>query len=136
MFTSARLKLTGWYLLIIMLVGIAFSVVIYTSVVSEMERGFKRAELRLEAEEMGIELPERSLLVDKGFDKGSEKMPPRYFLIEDIDAAKQGVLIRLITANGIILVVSAIAGYFLAENTTAYCSDYGGAKKVCGRCFT
>ena len=38
MFQSARLKLTAWYLLIIMLVSIAFSVAIYRVLIAEFAR--------------------------------------------------------------------------------------------------
>jgi len=46
MFHSARIKLTGWYLLIIMIVSIIFSLTIYRGLVFEIERGLRMQSLR------------------------------------------------------------------------------------------
>ena len=43
MFNSARLKLTGWYLLIIMSISIIFSSIIYRGLMTEVYR-FERAQ--------------------------------------------------------------------------------------------
>lgn len=48
MFNSARLKLTGWYLLIIMVISISFSVVIYRVLTIEVDRLMSRQSMRLE----------------------------------------------------------------------------------------
>lgn len=104
MFRLARLKLTAWYLLIIMLISALFSLVIYEGVTLVLERRFKAIELRLRAED--IEPP----LLRPG-------RPPRPFFEEDLAAAKNRVLIMLLYANGAIFILSGAAGYFLAGKT-------------------
>ncbi len=54
MFRSARIKLTAWYLLIIMLISISFSVSIYKVLTSELDRVERMQRLRIEHQ-----LPER-----------------------------------------------------------------------------
>lgn len=117
MFKSARLKLTGWYLLIIMLVSVFFSTVIYLGTVQELERGFHRAELRFRAEELGIPLPQ-------GFQERSEDLPPRlreisprFFSVEELQTTENRLRLNLLMINGVILGLSAVVGYFLAGKT-------------------
>jgi len=117
MFKSARLKLTGWYLLIIMLVSVFFSTVIYFGTVRELERGFHRVELRFRAEELGIPLPQ-------GFPERPEDLPPRlreisprFFSVEELQATKNRLKLNLLVINGVILGISALVGYFLAGKT-------------------
>lgn len=103
MFHLARLKLTGWYLFILILVSFLFSAIIYRGVNQELERGFRRAELRLRAQEIGIILPPNGVR--------------HIFLVEDIDSAKKRVLYWLVMTNVFILGVSSIASYVLAGKT-------------------
>ncbi len=117
MFHSARIKLTGWYLLIIMLVSVSFSVVIYAGMAGELKRGYHQAELRLRAEELGIVLPGR-------FPDRFENLPPRlrevspsFLFTEDLEFAKKRIIFNLLILNGVILGVSALSGYFLAGKT-------------------
>jgi len=105
MFKSARIKLTAWYLVIIMVVSALFSFVIYQRVAFEMERGFRRAELRLRAEEQGIKLPAQP--------------KHRPFFTQDVEAVRRQVFLFLLYTNGVILVFSAGAGYWLAGKTLA-----------------
>lgn len=95
MFRSARVKLTGWYLLIIMLISMVFSVMIYTSTTRELERGFIRAEMRFRGRETDL----------------------RFSFTEDLEAAKKRVALNLLMINGAILTISAVAGYLLAGKT-------------------
>ncbi|HEY4687029.1 MAG TPA: histidine kinase dimerization/phospho-acceptor domain-containing protein, partial [Candidatus Subteraquimicrobiales bacterium] len=99
MFRSARLKLTAWYLLIIMLISGFFSLIIYNRVVSQLEIGFNQIELRIRHMMPGVN-PVAELL-----------------LAEQLKTAKSRVLFVLFSANGIILILSATAGYFLAGRT-------------------
>lgn len=117
MFHSARIKLTAWYLLIIMVVSLSFSGVIYKETVTELERGFRVMALRHQANEMGILLP-------RIFSGRPEDLPPllreapaQYFLEEDFWEAKKRVLLNLLLINGAILVFSTLSGYFLAGKT-------------------
>lgn len=99
MFEKARLKLTFWYLMIIMLVSIFFSLAIYRTVMREIEAGFRRAELRFRAHELGF------------------PPVPRFFLSEELESARLGVIKRLFFANLIIFISAAASGYFLAGKT-------------------
>lgn len=107
MFQQARIKLTGWYLLIIMLISLIFSAVIYTITTRELERGLRRVEQRFRININDQLLPRPRLLFDQ---LGPE-------LIEDLKLAKKRVVLRLIMINGIILLFSASAGWFLAGKT-------------------
>jgi two-component system sensor histidine kinase CiaH len=117
MFKSARLKLTLWYLLIIMLVSACFSVVIYVGLTRELERGFHRAEIRFRAEELDIPLPRRWLLQPENLDPRLQELRPHFFLIEDLAATKKRLILNLLVVNGVILGLSALVGYFLAGKT-------------------
>ncbi len=102
MFRSARLKLTAWYLLAIMLISFIFSIVIYRGVNSELIRRFSNIENRLKLEQ-------------KGSRQGQSA--PKPFFIEDLLEARRRVIILLFFSNGAILIISAAAGYFLAGKT-------------------
>jgi len=99
MFQKARLKLTAWYLLIIMFVSIAFSLVIYRGLMSEMYRFSRMQRLRVE-----------------------RLLPPNpaqpFFIDEDlIIEIKQRVIFGLGIINTIIFITSGALGYFLAGKT-------------------
>lgn len=117
MFHSARLKLTGWYLLIIMLISSFFSAVIYIRVCQELEVGFHRVELWHKAEELGIPMPQRWERRLETLDPRLQDLRPPFFLTEDLKAAKKRVGFNLLMINGVILIISAVAGYFLAGKT-------------------
>jgi len=104
MFTSARLKLTAWYLLILMAVSFLFSTIIYRMVSSELERGFHQAVMRMHARRLGLLVPVNEVNV---------------FFLEDINDAKLRVLRGLLITNGGILAFGALAGYVLAGKTLA-----------------
>jgi len=116
MFHSARIKLTAWYLLIIMTISLSFSGVIYVGMCRELERGFRRVDLRHRAEELGIPLP-RFFPPAEDLPSRLQEMVPRYFYKEDLEEARKRLILNLGMTNGIILVVSSLAGYFLAGRT-------------------
>lgn len=98
MFRSARLKLTCWYVLFVMLVSAVFSFAIYTAITGELERGFRRAEMRLQ-----------------WFSEIPRQVNPR--LLEDLAEARTRVAVNLIVIDSLIISLSAVAGYFLAGRT-------------------
>lgn len=102
MFTSARIKLTSWYLIIIMVISLSFSVVIYTGVRNELQRRFQQIELRLNLNPVGLRANRGQALEA---------------LYEDYDEARAKVLLLLTYANSTILIFSALAGYYLAGKT-------------------
>jgi len=102
MFRSARIKLTAWYLIIIMAVSLSFSAFIYRSVGLEFQRRLNIIERRF-----SVETP-------RGW---RTQGPVHDYFLEDLEQTRVKVLFLLLYANGIILVLSATAGYFLAGKT-------------------
>jgi len=111
MFHSARITLTAWYLLIIMAISIAFSGVIYIGSTSEYGRVLRMQKLRSEHPEFQFRI-----LQGNQVQILQETTPfnPDPQVLED---AEMRLLERLIGVNIIILVLSAVAGYFLAGRT-------------------
>lgn len=109
MFHSARIKLTAWYLLIVMLISIAFSAAIYRVLSNELEQFARMQRVRMERE--------RRLYYDGIIPTISPKnqLPvPDPELIEEV---KNHLKIILIVINGAILIISGGTGYFLAGRT-------------------
>ena len=102
MFKSARIKITAWYLLAILVISFVFSIAIYRTVASD-----------LTARYVNIENYIKSNVRDM------EKIPPvlKNILQNDLRTAKQRVVIMLLLANGAIIIISAFVGYFLAGRT-------------------
>lgn len=117
MFRSTRIKLTAWYLLIIMTISLSFSGVIYKETVVELERGFRRVDLRHRAEELGIPLPRFFSGRPEDLPSRLRETAPRYFFVEDLEETKKRLAFYLFLVNATILGVSALAGYFLAGKT-------------------
>lgn len=106
MFRSARIKLTTWYLLIIMFISISFSAVVYSVLTHEVERFARAQRFRIE--------------------HGTEPIPPRGLSNVDPDLVRE-VKIRIYTSLALInlgiLLFSGISGYFLAGRTLKPISD-------------
>ncbi|MFQ5574136.1 MAG: sensor histidine kinase [Terriglobia bacterium] len=100
MFESARLKLTAWYMLIIVVVSTFFSLSIYDGVVSDLNDGFARVERRIR------QIP--------AFASPATPIP---FLERDLQRAKNRLLLKLISTNGLIVALAAVSAYFLAGKT-------------------
>jgi signal transduction histidine kinase len=99
MFQSATLKLTGWYLLILMIISILFSVAIYTVTSSEIN-------LRLER-------LQDSLQVRSGF------APPRDDNLRtgEVSEASNRISMGLLYANLLIFVTGGVGSFLLARRT-------------------
>ncbi|MDE2590442.1 MAG: hypothetical protein KGL95_12355, partial [Patescibacteria group bacterium] len=111
MFQSARLKLTTWYLLIIMVISLAFSFVIYAGSTNEYGR-------LLRMQKFHQDHPEFQLRILQGNNIQIEQLPePSPVDTQVIEDAEFRLLERLGIVNLIILVLSAGAGYFLAGRT-------------------
>src|SRR5258708_9455906 len=100
MFRGARLKLTAWYLLIIMTISISFSAVIYRVYTTEVERFGELQRVRIE----------------RRF--GNFPFPPEITIDNQllIDTERR-MLLNLILINIAIALVSGTGGYFLAGIT-------------------
>ena len=100
-FRKARLKLTAWYLFIIMAISLSFSAFIYRGITQEFQRRLHTIERRLDFRGHGIRPP----------------IGQAEFFIQDLEETRQRVLLVLLYTNGAILAFSALAGYFLAGKT-------------------
>jgi len=83
----------------------------------ELERGFRRAELRLRAQELNIPLPQPFSIEQEDLPLRLREFSLHSFIVEDLEAAKKRLLINLLITNEIILGFSALASYFLAGKT-------------------
>jgi signal transduction histidine kinase len=111
MFHSARIKLTAWYLLIIMLISISFSVAIYRVLTSELDRVERVQRLRIERG-----LSEQPRMIPP-FDMRDESS--RLLILDPnlVEETKNRLLVMLGLINLAILATSSGAGYFLAGRT-------------------
>ena len=100
MFHSARLKLTAWYLLIIMFVSIAFSLVIYRGLTGEVDRVVRLERFRSERRHSAVGLPS-PVFLDPDF----------------INEIKRRIIFGLMIINGVIFIGAGALGYFLAGKT-------------------
>lgn len=103
MFHSARLKLTAWYLVIIMTISIVFSLGFYNLASKEFHRIIRVQEFRMEH-------------------PGATILQPRKFIvrvpnIQDLEDANNRLKHLLVVLNGIIFFATGAAGYFLAGRT-------------------
>lgn len=106
MFHSARLKLTAWYLLIIMVISLSFSTVIYHMFSVEVERFSRIQRLRIE----------------RGLDNLTP--PPRIVFDETfVNEEQERVIVFLALVNLGVLVLSGGLGYFLAGRTLLPIAD-------------
>lgn len=100
MFQSATLKLTGWYLLIIMVISLVFSVIVFQSA---------SGELRTRLDQFGQGLP-RGLQPDSDFDV-------RQLRDTQTDEATHNILVSLFYINLLMLAGGGVASYLMARRT-------------------
>jgi len=111
MFHSARLKLTAWYLLIIMAISISFSAFIYFGAAREYDRI-----IRIEQYRVGHLTPPGIISQRPPGELDVFSLSPQQDN-ELVEWAKLRVLEALFGINAIILFLSALSGYFLAGRT-------------------
>lgn len=105
MFQSARLKLTAWYLIIILCISFAFSAVIYAFLSREVERFARVQRLRIERQHTPF---------------GFIPQPEQIAIALDPDLiaeTKYRILYTLVVINGCIMVIAGGLGYILAGRT-------------------
>lgn len=105
MFESARLKLTAWYLLIITLISILFSVAFYHASTREIERLINRLEFRQEFP--GRPVPDRPFIFEN----------PNLPSLGELEQSKRQLMLILLVINSGVIAVAGVAGYFLAGRT-------------------
>jgi two-component system, OmpR family, sensor histidine kinase CiaH len=101
MFRSARLKLTLWYVLISMVISVAFSIILFSLIHAELGREYQRLEIR----------EERLHAIDP-FNN-----PPPQLNQQVLEGAENRLKLELLYANLLVLALSGLAGYFLAGRT-------------------
>jgi signal transduction histidine kinase len=109
MFHEARLKLTGWYLAIIMAISLSFSLAIYMGVNRELVR---IGDLQKERQDRADTIS--NFLKQSGFPIPPEIQPLES---ETVEAARLRIISALGLINISILVISGIGGYLLAGLT-------------------
>ncbi len=104
MFKQARLKLIGWYMLIIMVISLSFSALIYELIDQEINHFANSQRNRIE----------REFIVDDG-----RIPPPRLITVDQdlITESEHRLLLNLGIINIVILVLSGSLSYFLAGRT-------------------
>lgn len=100
MFESATVKLTLWYVAIVMAISVSFSIVIYSIATHEIDRG-----LHWQSERIIDRFP------------GLVERNPRLIAPPETDPSNQRLLGRLIVLNLLMLAGSALASYWLARRT-------------------
>lgn len=108
MFRSARIKLTAWYLFIIMLISISFSTVIYTVLNREVERFSRIQRSRIERHMNGEPFAPPVVVQE----------PPLALIDPDlVRETESRILFMLVLVNGAILILAGGFGYILAGRT-------------------
>jgi len=100
MFRAATLRLAGWYLSILMIISIVFSIVIFNVATSEVETRLERFQNSIQ-QDRNILLPKKAA--------GSLKD-------EEIEQAQNNLSIELLYVNIFILVAGWFASYYLAKH--------------------
>lgn len=103
MFKSATIRLTGWYLLILMLISVVFSTAIY--VVTYNEIGLRLGRLQNSMQQSDYFLPH---IGTSGADNARDA---------ELKEARESLLIELFYVNIIILVTGGVTSYFLAKRS-------------------
>jgi signal transduction histidine kinase len=111
MFRKTRLKLTAWYLIIIMTISIFFSAVIYFGSALEFNRIIRIQEFRTQYPNLSQRILPGGYLGPDDIRRVPEPDP------EVIEQARLRVIESLVSINIIIFILSALAGYFLAGRT-------------------
>ncbi len=111
-FQTARLKLTAWYLLIIMLISLSFSAVIYRALTIELERMSRIQRYRIE-----------NRLRDAVVIPLNENFPTPLPDPELLLYVKNRIVTMLVLVNGSIFFLAGALGYLLAGRTLAPIAD-------------
>ena len=111
MFEKARLKLTIWYLFLIMVISIFFSLVIFFGATREFDRVIRFEDFRLQHPDQ-VEIYIQRPVWDM------DTLPlPSHPNPQLIQATKIRMMEELALINVLILILSSFAGYFLAGRT-------------------
>jgi len=113
MFTSARIKLTCWYLVIILAVSTSFSLFVYRQITSEVRRSLRLHTLRLiPGSQLGFPFSPngQQFYIAQNDNSGSIEQ-------EIYEELRKRIILELLLINAGIASLSMVAGYFLAGKT-------------------
>jgi signal transduction histidine kinase len=99
LFRSATFKLTMWYLAIVMVICVLFSIVLYGVATTELSRG-----LHSETQKIYLQFP---------VFQNSHMLQPE----SEYDYAAHRLLLRLVALNALVLIGAGMASYLLAKRT-------------------
>lgn len=99
LFDAAYLRLTAWYVAIIMAISLLFSLWLYNQARHELQFGFDR-------------------IVQVGpFEAGTARGTVRAFADDRLDDSQRRLIVNLVSFNLVVLAVGALASYGLARRT-------------------
>lgn len=101
--TNARIKLTLWYVLILMSISCMFSLVIFAGVTRNIEASFTRTQNRIKT--LSPNSRRTPITPTESFDS---------LFVDEIRATRKFVLLNLLLANGFIAAAATLASYVLA----------------------
>lgn len=107
MFDSARIKLTAWYVLIVMMISFCFSGVIFQLLTRELVY-FEYKQRRIQEEILNRMLTPQQSCSD------AVRLPINERLIQE---SRRNLIVGLGLVNGVIFIVSGIGSFFLAGKT-------------------
>ncbi len=111
MFKSALLKLTGLYLLILMIVSLLFSLNVYRISTQEVNNRLRRQVEFFTSQPVGPGMGAGGAV---GFSTAGPFETER---LQELSGSKRSVLVELLYANLIVLVVGGVGSYLLARET-------------------
>lgn len=103
MFASATIKLTGWYLLILVVISVIFSIIIFEISTSEISSRLERLQIRAEGSNKSITLPGPVTLNDIRINQTRE--------------ARTSIFIGLVYMNLAVAGLGGVGSYLLARRT-------------------
>ncbi len=104
---SPALKLTIAYISILMLISLFFSIVLYNLAANQLESSLRRQYVKL--------TPSSTIVVPRG--------PNPVQVAEEVESARQNLLLELIYFNAIILGLSGLISYLMARQTVKPIED-------------
>lgn len=116
MFASARIRLTLWYLLVILMITSTLSAIVYVRIADVLEQEYIRIEQRINQQ-----MPQ--------FGYQSRPNYGRRITLQDLDNAKRQIARQLMTINLVIVIIFAVAGYFFSGKTLKPIEEVHEAQK-------
>lgn len=103
MFTSATLKLTAWYLIILVIISLIFSFIIFELATSEISSRLERLQIRVEGSTRTVTLPGPLTLTD--------------IRVNQTQEARTSIFIGLLYMNLAVVGIGGIGSFLLARAT-------------------